>query len=122
MNTTKEILNAIEVITNHALNTKQATMNTAKKILNAIQFLADESESEIILLGSRKTRAKLAPAIIGVVYADIPKVVYSYTKLIYCLMDTNSWNEYEAMDWYDDNIAGSLTGAEDEPLVMHDLP
>ena len=97
-------------------------MNTAKEILNAIEIIADDSETGIVLLGNKKTRAKLTPAIIGIIYANVPKVVYSYNKLICCLMDTNSWDEDDAIDWYDYNIAGSLNGAEDEPLVMHDLP
>ena len=96
-------------------------LTKAKDIIAAIEVIAEESEMEVVLLGSKKTRAGLAPAIVGIIYANVPKVVYHYDKLISCLMDINHWNEDEATDWYDYNIAGTLNGAEDEPVIMHDL-
>lgn len=49
------------------------------------------------------------------------RVVYSYEKMVECLMREDGMTEEEAIEFIDYNVIGALGNSSDKPIVMYNL-
>ncbi len=81
-----------------------------------LEELSDINEDAIVL----EPRSTFNRAIIG---SDIDcRLVYSVTKIIRALVDTDGMNEEEALEWFEYNTIGTFNGMDNpnKPIFMYD--
>mgnify|MGYP001563676157 FL=1 len=80
-----------------------------------LEELSDINEDAIVL----EPRSTFNRAIIG---SDIDcRLVYSVTKIIRALVDTDGMNEEEALEWFEYNTIGTFNGMDNpnKPIFMY---
>ena len=62
---------------------------------------------------------EFAKAIVGITTDE--RLVYSYERIMECLMETDDISEEDAIEYIDYNIVGSLTpDIEASPIIIHE--
>lgn len=59
-------------------------------------------------------------AVIGIVYGDFPKTVYSVSKILDILTEDDEMTRADAIEHFEYNIAGSYLG-EKTPIYVYDI-
>ena len=64
--------------------------------------------------------SEFAKAIVGVTTDE--RLVYSYERIVECLMETDNISDEDARDYVDYNVVGSLNpNIEESPIIIHEI-
>ena len=86
----------------------------AKQVARIREYVGEANPAAIVFDG-------LDDAIIGVAqqHGSETVIAYSESKILYCLKDQNGWDDEEAQEWYDYNIA-CLGVTDGTPVIVAD--
>ena len=63
---------------------------------------------------------EFAKALVGITTDD--RLVYSYERIVECLMETDNMSDEDARDYVDYNVVGSLNPhIEESPVIIHEI-
>lgn len=80
----------------------------------AFDWLEDNGHSE------KPGWREFAKALVGITTDD--RLVYSYERIVECLMETDNMSDEDARDYVDYNVVGSLNPhIEESPVIIHEI-
>ena len=63
---------------------------------------------------------EFAKALVGITTDD--RLVYSYERIVECLMETDNMSDEDAIDYVDYNVVGALNPhIEESPIIIHEI-